>query len=345
LFALLIELSAADSNVTQGLRGHFGFVEDILRTPLRERRALWLPRIARGDFVGNARSEIGEAKATAFATRLTLTADGLRLTGQKYYTTGSYFADWIDVGATDDDGNGIGATVGRHMQGVTVIDDWDGFGQMQTASGTARFEHVAVEPESLAPDKTRPKYYPAFFQTVHLATLTGIGRAMAAEASRLVAERRRTYTHANGPRAAQDPQVLQVIGRVRSAAYCSRAIVLHAAAAIERTFALRGSSDEAAEDRAVAEAELEVCQSVTIVSDLILNAATDLFDALGASATSRKHGLDRYWRNARTLASHNPRIYKDRIVGDYAVNGTLPPPQWRIGLPEAPMPADSVAGG
>ncbi|RWC26159.1 MAG: hypothetical protein EOS70_32060 [Mesorhizobium sp.] len=30
-------------------------------------------------------------------------------------------------------------------------------------------------------------------------------------------------------------------------------------------------------------------------------------------------------------SSHNPRIYKDRIVGDYAVNGTPPPYQWGIG--------------
>ena len=42
-------------------------------------------------------------------------------------------------------------------------------------------------------------------------------------------------------------------------------------------------------------------------------------------------GLDRHWRNARTLASHNPRIYKHRIIGDFAVNGTPPPYQWRIG--------------
>ena len=48
----------------------------------------------------------------------------------------------------------------------------------------------------------------------------------------------------------------------------------------------------------------------------------------------RAVGKARYRRNARTLASHNPRIYKDRIVGDFAVNGTIPPPQWRIGLPE-----------
>ena len=34
--------------------------------------------------------------------------------------------------------------------------------------------------------------------------------------------------------------------------------------------------------------------------------------------------LDRHWRNARTLASHNPVIYRDRIVGDYVLNGTSP---------------------
>lgn len=70
-----------------------------------------------------------------------------------------------------------------------------------------------------------------------------------------------------------------------------------------------------------------------MLSQLVLDATTQVFDALGASGSSRELSLDRYWRNARTLTSHNPRIYKDRIVGDFAVNGTVPPPQWRIGLP------------
>jgi alkylation response protein AidB-like acyl-CoA dehydrogenase len=82
---------------------------------------------------------------------------------------------------------------------------------------------------------------------------------------------------------------------------------------------------------AVNSAELESAQAQSVIIDLVLEAATIAFDALGASAIKRDAGLDRHWRNARTLASHNPRIYKERIVGDYAVNGTPPPPQWRIG--------------
>ncbi|HEY4044066.1 MAG TPA: acyl-CoA dehydrogenase family protein [Rhodopila sp.] len=338
LINLLIELSEADSNLTQGLRGHFGFTEDIVNSTDQARRDLWFPRLVRGDIVGNAWSEIGEAKSTAFSTTITRHGEALRLNGEKYYTTGSFYADWIDVGSTNEDDEGVGGTVARDAPGVQVVDDWDGFGQILTVSGTATFRDVPVKPEHLVRDEARPKYYPAFFQLVHLATLAGIGRAASADVARLVAERRRTYTHANGPRPAQDPQVLQIVGRVRGAVYGAGSIVLRAADAVQRAFDAHRVGDAEAEDHAVAIAELEVSQSLTVVSDLILGALTLLFDALGASATSRRHSLDRYWRNARTLASHNPRIYKDRIVGDFAVSGTVPPPQWRIGLPETLAP-------
>lgn len=67
------------------------------------------------------------------------------------------------------------------------------------------------------------------------------------------------------------------------------------------------------------------------VSELVLRATTDLFNALGASGTSEGKGLDRHWRNARTAASHNPLIFKARIVGDREINGTEPPYVWAIG--------------
>ena len=339
LVALLIELSQADSNLTQGLRGHFGFSEDVIYSTDAARKALWFPRLVRGDIVGNAWSEIGEARTTAFSTKVTRGGEGLRLNGEKYYTTGSYYADWIDVGSSDEDGKGFGATVARDAAGVLVVDDWDGFGQTLTVSGTATFRDVAVDPAHVVRDESRPKYFPAFFQLVHLATLAGIGRAASNDVARLVAERRRTYTHANGPRASQDPQVLQVVGRVRGAAYAAGAVVLRSAEAVQRVADAHQLGNAEAEDHAVAIAELEVSQALTVVSTLVLDSLTLLFDALGASAVSRQHSLDRYWRNARTLASHNPRIYKDRIVGDFAVNGTLPPPQWRIGLPEPQVKA------
>lgn len=326
-FALLTELGQADSNLVQAVRGHFGFVEALLNSPDAQRRERWFARLSQGETVGPASSETGDAKRDAFTTQLVPDGPNWRLTGTKFYTTGSLFADWIDVGATTPAGERVAATVRRDAPGVEVVDDWNGFGQTLTASGTAHFREVAVKAEDIQ-DKQRFGYSPAFFQVFHLANLAGIGRAMTLEVAQAVAARTRTFTIGNADRVAQDPQILAVVGQVRSAAYCAGAIAAQNAQALDRAYDARNSP---AQEQAVNVVELEVCQSLTVASDLIIDAAGRLFDALGASATLRPHALDRFWRNARTLASHNPRVYKDRIVGDYAVNGTPPPEQWKIG--------------
>ena len=46
--------------------------------------------------------------------------------------------------------------------------------------------------------------------------------------------------------------------------------------------------------------------------------------SLGSSGVQRTPALDRHWRNARTLTSHNPRIYKERVIGDFYLNGGDP---------------------
>ncbi|WP_343580308.1 acyl-CoA dehydrogenase family protein, partial [Acinetobacter sp.] len=103
LFQLLIELAQADSNVVQALRGHFAFVEDRLNAQKTAAQTLWFERFVRGEIVGNAWTEIGQVEIGDVATRVTAVQDGkLRINGQKYYSTGTIFADWIDLFALDE---------------------------------------------------------------------------------------------------------------------------------------------------------------------------------------------------------------------------------------------------
>jgi alkylation response protein AidB-like acyl-CoA dehydrogenase len=74
------------------------------------------------------------------------------------------------------------------------------------------------------------------------------------------------------------------------------------------------------------EAAVATYEAQVVAADAALAAATELYDALGSSAVERRTQLDRHWRNARTLTSHNPRGYKARLVGDWYVNGTDPAP-------------------
>lgn len=335
LFALLIELSEADTNVTNALRAHFGFTEDVLNARDRDFRTRWIGRLADRETVGSGFSESGESKMAVFSTTLVQRGEGWLLNGRKFYTSGSLFADWINLGAVDGDGNAIRALVPVRAPGVEILDDWDGFGQALSASGTAIFTDVELTDDLVVTSPDRFPYSMAFFQLVHLATLAGLGRRAADDVARLVAERKRVYSHGNAARAGEDPQILQVVGRVRGAAYAAGAVALKAAESVQRVYEVRQAegSGSSAEMAAVAVADLEINQSVTPITSLILDATTQLFDALGASAAKQEYALDRHWRNARTIVSHNPRIYRDRIVGDFAVNGTLPSGPYRVGEP------------
>ncbi|MGJ8514534.1 acyl-CoA dehydrogenase family protein [Carnimonas bestiolae] len=337
LVALLIELGAADTNVVNAIRSHFGFIEDVLTAAPSEWRDRWLERLGEGVMIGAGYSEgANRAKAGTFVTELERTEQGLVLNGEKFYTTGSLFADWMTVGAQDGDDTRA-VQVPTRQPGVEIIDDWDGFGQALTASGTARFTDVAIDPGWVRPDTARFPYAVPFFQTVHLASLAGIGRALAEDLAQQVAKRDRIYTNGNASRVSEDPQILQVVGQVHGAAYAARASVLQSAAAIQHSYEAALSETLSPEqiEQAHAQAHLEVDCSVSVVTKLILDASTVLFDALGASATLRPKGLDRYWRNARTITSHNPRIYRERQLGNFAVNGTPPPNFYRVGKGDA----------
>jgi alkylation response protein AidB-like acyl-CoA dehydrogenase len=63
----------------------------------------------------------------------------------------------------------------------------------------------------------------------------------------------------------------------------------------------------------------------------VLEATTELLEVGGASIVSGRHRLDRHWRNARTVAVHNPLIYKQQAVGAYLLDGDPLPYAWSAG--------------
>ncbi|MBV7546385.1 acyl-CoA dehydrogenase family protein [Pseudomonas sp. PDM26] len=332
LFELLIELAEADSNLPQALRGHFAFVEDRLNAQADAPQDTWFKRFVEGDLVGNAWTEIGSVKIGQVGTRVSRLGDHWVVNGTKYYSTGSIFADWIDLYALrDDNGADVIAAVRVQQPGITQSDDWDGFGQRTTGSGTSVFENAVVEPENLLDFATRFKYQTAFYQLVLLAVQTGAGRAAVHDITQEVRKRTRIFSTGNASHVSQDVQVQQVVGKASAQVYAAHATTLRAAAALQVAYESRFAHDEVAERKANIAAELESAQAQVVIADLVLRATSDLFNALSASATSTGKALDRHWRNARTAASHNPLIYKERIIGDWEINGSEPPYVWQIG--------------
>ncbi|MCP1510426.1 alkylation response protein AidB-like acyl-CoA dehydrogenase [Pseudomonas marginalis] len=332
LFQLLIELAAADSNVTQALRGHFAFVEDRLNAQAFSPQNAWFERFVAGELVGNAWTEVGDVKIGQVITRISRQGQQWVANGTKFYSTGSLFADWIDLYAQrDDTGADVIAAVRVQQPGVRQSDDWDGFGQRTTGSGTSVFENAVVEDDHLIDFSTRFKYQTAFYQLTLLAVLVGSGQAAVREVAQQVRVRARVFSHGNAAAVRDDAQVQQVVGKASAQVYTAEAAALRAAAASQRAYVAHFAKDAQAEREANIAAELESAQAQVVIADLVLRATSDLFNALGASAARTSLQLDRHWRNARTAASHNPLIYKERIIGDWEINGTEPPYVWQIG--------------
>jgi alkylation response protein AidB-like acyl-CoA dehydrogenase len=332
--SLIVELAAADSNLTQALRAHLINQENVLGHPDPVFRERWLRRLGGGAVVGNAVTEVNNAVGEG-TTRLVPDEEGTwRLNGTKYYSTGSLYADWIIVSAVDARGEEIAATVAADAPGVTRRDDWDGFGQQLTASGTTVFKDTPVEAVEVyaegLDDGTRVATGQASWQFLHLATLTGIAEAIVRDAGDYVRGRRRSFSHGVAELPRDDAQVLQVVGELSSAAFASRAALDSVVAALGAILE-REAAGEALPEEDVNALYVRVYQAQQVIAKTVLAAATQLFEVGGASATSLSKRLDRHWRNARVLASHNPLIYRARIIGDWEVNRTPPSRSYRIG--------------
>jgi len=329
LFRLLVRLGEADSNLPQILRIHFSFVENRLNDEDEAVRAKWLARVVAGDLLGAAMAE--RTAVTGNSVSLTRVGEGWQVDGEKYYSTGTLYADWIVTSTADGDEH-VSVIIPSDAPGVSRVDDWDGFGQRLTGSGTTRFEQVSVSEDQFihrgrrGEPRRRPAYGTAFLQLVHLAALAGIARAVLRDGVALVQGRTRAFGIPGQSSPRHDPLVQRVIGRLSSLAFAAEAQVEAVAAAIDRIWQVSRTGEAGPE--LYADAEIRAFQGQQIVIQQVLEAATLLFEAGGASATSLPRGLDRHWRNARTIASHNPAILREAYIGDYYLNGVTPSEGW-----------------
>lgn len=331
LFGFLIDLAEADSNVAHILRVHYWFVEvQLQRPPSDPLRARNFALLREGHVFGNGFSEQSQ-KAVGLHFDTTLTPDpsggGYRLNGRKYYSTGTLYSSYTQIFASTPAGRIVAATIPVNREGLRLEDDWDGFGQRLTATGSTILDNVRVhedEVEDLGdPDhQTTPSYQYPFLQLYLQAVTAGILRAVRNDAVDLVRRRKRNFAYA-GVVPTADPQVLQVVGEIAGHSFAADAIVLKAAEAIAAAAA--SVQDGVPNTELARHAQIAAAQAKVAIDAFAPQVASRLFDAGGASATQSVYNLDRHWRNVRTASTHNPSFAKATAVGDFLVNGRPPP--------------------
>jgi len=327
----LIRLAEADSNVAHIFRNHFFITERFVSGKEAGYNPKWRKSVAEGGLIGLATTEL-ERKQTGgrggFATALTVDGDGFRLNGTKFYSTGTLYADWTVVRATPPEGDAsteVSVIIPTDREGVERLDDWDGIGQRVTGTGTTNLHNVRVEADEFIRDAA--PYIQSFTSTIAQTIVTtanvGILRAVLRDAKALLHSRRRNFYYALSEVPSQDPLLQQVIGKIASEVFVAELAVLATADAIDTVAEARRAGASVEELlRLSHDASVTAAKTKVVVDEFVLRSATALFDVGGASAATLSKNLDRHWRNARTLASHNPASYKAQALGAFELHGT-----------------------
>jgi SfnB family sulfur acquisition oxidoreductase len=316
-------LSWGDPNVGQVPHSHFVYLNQLrLRgTPAQQRRIYG--EVLAGATVANAQSEFGTKHVRDYRTTLTAAAAGeWRLNGEKFYCTGSLFADYLAVLAhRGPDGPLHVAWVPADAPGVEIVDDWDAVGQRTTGSGTVRLHDVAVTDDWITPFSATfegPTTYGAFAQLLHAAIDAGIARRALDEAAEFVRTSSRPYPDAGVQRAAEDPVIVRAFGEMELAVRGAEALLSEAGREVDRANA--DLTEETAGAASLAVAAARAATTATAV-----DVASRLFEVAGTRSALAALDLDRHWRNARTHTLHDPAAWKVQHLGRWSVDGALPP--------------------
>ncbi|MGF6659325.1 SfnB family sulfur acquisition oxidoreductase [Paraburkholderia atlantica] len=315
-------VSAADPSLGQLPQNHFGLVDVIVLTGTEEQKRYFFAEILAGKRFGNGFSEKGTKNVLDLRTTVRRDGDDYVIDGTKFYSTGALFAHYVPVLGLDEERKAWLAYIPKGTAGLEVIDDWSGFGQRTTASGTVTLEDVRVPASHVLPAQRvsdEPTLNGPVSQIIQAAIDAGIAKAAIADTLEFVRTRARPWVDSGVDKAGDDPLTLREIGRLHIQLHAAEALLERAARVLDELSA-KGATTE--DD--VARASVAVGEAKVLTTEIALLAGEKLFELAGTQSTLSEHNFDRHWRNARTHTLHDPVRWKYHLVGNYYLNGVKP---------------------
>lgn len=314
--------SGVDGSIGQIPQNHFYALEVLRNNGTETQKQKFYAEVLAGARYGNALAEFKTKTAAQKHTQIAQAQNqhGFVVNGEKFYCTGSLFAHRIPTLVRDAEDREYLAFISADAQGVQRINDWTGFGQKTTGSGTVKFNQVFVEAEDVVrfdSSFSEPTLVGPFAQIMHAAIETGIARAAFEETIQRV-KKARAWVDAKVESADQDPLTIYEIGRIAADVRASEVLLKQAAHSIDIA-----KPHPTAEN--IAKASIDVAKVRAHSTETALKASSKLIELAGSRGSQRTDGLDRHWRNARVHTLHDASRWKYYFIGNYVLNNILPP--------------------
>lgn len=148
LAEVLKTIAAVDPSLAQLPQNHLAVLDHLRLDGSEEQKRFFYGLVLDGVRFGNAFSERHSRTVAEFQTRVLADGDGFRIDGRKFYSSGALLAHWVPAVGLDAEQRAHLAFIPRDAPGLTVIDDWSGFGQRTTASGTVIWTTCGCRPST-----------------------------------------------------------------------------------------------------------------------------------------------------------------------------------------------------
>ncbi|WP_180177384.1 acyl-CoA dehydrogenase family protein [Acinetobacter sp. YH12039] len=248
--------------------------------------------------------------------------------GDKSFCSGSMDSDILLCSGFNEDGKLLIGVIPTAREGVSFVGDWDNMGQRQTDSGSSHFEQVKISKDELLlnPGPLSTPYSslrPLIAQLIFVHMFLGVAEG-AFETAKQTVQNQKAWSKSLAENAVNDPFIQKQFAEF----YVQlESVRLLADKAVQR---LQGAWEigEALTAEQRGEVSIAIATAKIAATNSSLYITQNIFQVMGARATTAKLNLDRFWRNVRTQTLHDPIDYKYQEVGEWVLTAKVPDPSF-----------------
>lgn len=248
--------------------------------------------------------------------------------GNKSFCSGSIDSDILLCSGYNDAGKLLIGVIPAARKGVSFLGDWNNMGQRQTNSGTSHFEQVRIHENELLlnPGPLSTPYSslrPLIAQLIFVHMFLGVAEG-AFEVAKQTVQTQKAWSKSLVEEAVNDPFTQKHFADFYVQLESVRLLADKAIQTLQVAWDL--GNDLTAEQRG--EVSVAIATAKIAATNTSLYITQNIFQVMGARATTAKLNLDRFWRNVRTQTLHDPVDYKYQEVGEWILTGKVPDPSF-----------------
>ena len=324
IFKTIQTIAQVDSSLAHVYGFHHLLIATVQLFAQKEQYSTWFEQTTEQNlFWGNTLNPLDKR-----TTVQQISADEYIFHGDKSFCSGSIDSDILLCSGFNAQNKLLIGVIPTERDGVSFLGDWNNMGQRQTDSGTSHFEQVKIHENELLlnPGPLSTPYSslrPLIAQLIFVHLFLGVAEG-AFEVARETVQQQKAWSKSLVENAVNDPFTQKHFAEFYVQLEGIRLLANKAVETLQKAWDIGESLD--AEQRG--EVSIAIATAKIAATNTSLYITQNIFQVMGARATTAKLNLDRFWRNVRTQTLHDPIDYKYQEVGEWVLTGKVPEPSF-----------------